>query len=245
MWASPDQSPERQTVPTRGPTITPTSRATNTAVPPTDTPPSPGATLVPTTDTPPPPGATRVPTTATPVPQVQTPTNSPSPVEQVIAIAREGLRVRSAPSTSATVVGQLKKGDSARVVGRTVANDWWQILVPSNPNLRGWISAAFTDTSGTITSIPIVKAGDTPVPLETATVVPAIAQISRAVATSQPEPTDPPEEEPAIADDNQTGMGRIIVAAVAGIVLLGIGGGIILAAIGGVLILRGRRKSSR
>lgn len=83
----------------------------------------------------------------------------PSGSVLVNATAKENLRVRAAPSTSAQQVGSLNKGDSAQVVGRTAASDWWQIVLPSNPNARGWILASFADANGPIDSVPVVPSG--------------------------------------------------------------------------------------
>ncbi len=82
----------------------------------------------------------------------------------VLATAQENLRVRATPSTTAQVVDQLSKGDKAQVVGKNAAGDWLQILLPANPNARGWVLASFTDVSGPVESIPVVPAGGAPPP---------------------------------------------------------------------------------
>jgi hypothetical protein len=97
-----------------------------------------------------------------PVPQGQ-PT-SPGGPPPVIATAKENLRVRAAASASAQQVGTLNKGDTAQVVGRTAANDWWQILLPSNPSTRAWVIADFVDVSGPALSVPVVASGAVPSP---------------------------------------------------------------------------------
>jgi uncharacterized protein YraI len=92
------------------------------------------------------------------VPTIAAQSSVPSPSSPVLvsATAKENLRVRAAPSTSAQQVGSLNKGDSAQVVGRTAASDWWQIVLPSNPNARGWILANFAEANGPIGSVPVV-----------------------------------------------------------------------------------------
>lgn len=82
----------------------------------------------------------------------------------VIATAKENLRVRAAPSASSQQIGSLNKGRTAQIVGRTAASDWWQILLPSNLSVRGWILASFTDVSGPTESIPITTSGSVPAP---------------------------------------------------------------------------------
>jgi hypothetical protein len=107
------------------------------------------------------PGSSR----ATPLPTIpatqapQPSTGGPAPV---IATAKENVRVRAAPSASAQQVGSLNKGDTAQVVGRTAANDWWQILLPSNLSVRGWVINDFVDVSGPALSIPVVGSGAVP-----------------------------------------------------------------------------------
>ena len=121
------------------PEPSPAPRATRTR-----TPGSPRATAVPT-----------IPATQAPQPS----TGGPAPV---IATAKENVRVRAAPSASSQQVGSLNIGDTAQVVGRTAANDWWQILLPSNLSVRGWILASFADVSGQVQSVPVVSSGSAP-----------------------------------------------------------------------------------
>jgi uncharacterized protein YraI len=90
------------------------------------------------------------------------PTLSPTSPVPVIATAKENLRVRAGPSTSTQQVGSLNKGDTAQIVGRTAASDWWQIQLPSNLSVRGWILASFTDVSGSAGSIPVIPSGAAP-----------------------------------------------------------------------------------
>ena len=94
----------------------------------------------------------------------------------VMAVARENLRVRAAPSASSRQIGLLNKGDTAQIVGRTAANDWWQILLPSNVSIHGWVLASFTNVSGDIGSIPIANSSSAP--------------------ASQPYPAQPPAAPP-------------------------------------------------
>jgi hypothetical protein len=102
----------------------------------------------------------------------------------VMATAKENLRVRAGPSASTQQVGSLTKGDTAQVVGRTAANDWWQILLPSNLSVRGWVLASFTDVSGSIGSIPVTTSSSVPAPQPYPAQPPAPAP--------QPYPAQPP-----------------------------------------------------
>lgn len=81
------------------------------------------------------------------------PTATPAPV---FAKANENLNIRSAPTTTAPILSQLKKGDSATVLGRNAQGDWLQIALPSNSTSRGWISAAYATITGPSATLAIV-----------------------------------------------------------------------------------------
>lgn len=126
-------------VPAESPTATPTAtKAPNTVVP----------TRVP-------PVAQVVPPTPAPLP----PTPVPAPV---IALITDNLRVRSTPSTSGAIIDRLNKGDKIQVVGKIAAGDWLVVPLPSNPNARGWISAAYAQLNGPLDLVPVVPPGPVP-----------------------------------------------------------------------------------
>ena len=95
----------------------------------------------------------------TPVPP---PTAVPAPV--IAQITTAVLNVRATPATTGTIVDKLNQGDKITVVGRNAAGDWLQVPLPSNPNARGWISAAFAQLNGPLTNIPVVGANAPPTP---------------------------------------------------------------------------------
>lgn len=90
-----------------------------------------------------------------PAPTAPPPTAPPQPVNATIR--ENNLRVRAAPNTSAAILDRLNKGDTVQAVGRNASNDWLQILLPRDPNARGWISAAFADLSAPIDTLPLVE----------------------------------------------------------------------------------------
>jgi len=83
-----------------------------------------------------------------------TPTRDPALVS---ALANVDLKIYATPSTTAQVVGQLSKGDKARVVGKTQAGDWWQVVFLTGPNQRAWIASQSVTLSGPAETIPVVK----------------------------------------------------------------------------------------
>ena len=95
-----------------------------------------------------------LPTAPPPTIPVVNPTQPPAPVS---VTATDNLRVRAAPSTSAAVVDRLNKGASAQAVGRTAASDWLQIILPTNPAGRGWISAQFVTATAPLDTLPVVQ----------------------------------------------------------------------------------------
>ncbi len=259
-WASSNQSPAPQTVPTRGPTATFTPPRVNTAVPTSPVVMQPTAvqpTAVRPTNTPtktntPVPGATAIPATSTPVPTQPPPSAlaEPAPSAGIIATANENVRIRSAPSTSAAIAGQLKKGDTAQVVGRSAASDWLQIVMPANANARGWISADFATTSSSVSGLPVAGAAPSaPVPVPSSAPPPvvladtptsALPTIVLPAATLRPAITLRPTE-PLQADTDPSAPSNPWLSIVIGIVMLGLGGGFMLILFGSILTLLARR----
>ncbi len=250
------------TVPTRvkSPTRPPATAApipSATRVPPSDTPVRVGPTAVPSTAIP---ALTQVPGTATLLP-TQVPLVSPAP-SVVMATASENLRIRAEPSTSAAVLGQLKKGESAPIAGRTAANDWWQIALPGNPNRRGWISTAFAVASGPVDGIPVTQAASSTAtvasprvvaapPSATATIGEATPTLATPTDTVEPPATSPlpfarPRTTPTaspISSLSPDGTSGLLMTVVAGLILLGIAGGVLLVVTGGIMLWVGGRRT--
>ncbi len=84
-----------------------------------------------------------------------------------------GLNVRTGPSTSFPVVTTLAAGSVVPIIGRTAANDWWQVRVSAV--LTGWVASPYTTVFGNCTLIPVVPSPPTPTssaPTATATLIP-------------------------------------------------------------------------
>jgi len=143
------------------PTLTPT--ITNTSPPPTNLPTfTPSVTIItiaalvsPGTPTLTVPGA------------AGTPAQSPSPAPTIngpqVSILSATLNVRAGPGTAYPLVGVLKVGDKAAIVGRNADRSWWVI---QNGPLRGWIinSTAYLTVNGDTSAVPLVAAPPSPVP---------------------------------------------------------------------------------
>ncbi len=92
------------------------------------------------------------------------PTLPPPPTvpPELSGTVTENARVRSAPSTSGSIVARLNKGDQVKVVGRNDASSWYQIPLPTDVNARGWVSADLIQLQGSPDSLPVVQPGSTP-----------------------------------------------------------------------------------
>lgn len=192
-WASPGQSPMRQTYPSRTPTPQP-GAATNTPLPPTpssptNTPELPLATNIPVpaataantavptnTATP---GATATNTlvpavpTDTPTPQVSaTATRSPGDMEPWLESLDQSADLYAGPGTQYVVVGRLLPGDERRIVGRARGLNWWLIPAATDDGVA-WVSNLLVLVHGDTSGVPYAVVPPTPTHQATASPGPA------------------------------------------------------------------------
>lgn len=97
-----------------------------------------------------------------PAPTVPPPTAPPQPVPATIR--ENASRVRAEPNTNGAILDRLNKGDKVQVVGRSPSNDWVQIIMPKDPNARGWISVSLVDLSAPIDTLPLAPPASRPYP---------------------------------------------------------------------------------
>lgn len=67
---------------------------------------------------------------------------------------------RSGPGTSYAVVGELRPGRQAEIVGKSPDLSWWYVRNPSDPSILCWLAADFTNTEGNVESLPVVNPPD-------------------------------------------------------------------------------------
>jgi hypothetical protein len=131
--------------------------------------------LVPTTT--PLPAATNTPTaapTALPATATATPgasitptvTLTPTQAGDLLTVS-VGANVRSGPGTVYPVVGTIKAGDTASVVGRDASSNWFVISFKGGFGGRAWISSFVTTFNGDKTKLPVVAAPPPPPPTAT------------------------------------------------------------------------------
>ncbi|MBI3760877.1 MAG: SH3 domain-containing protein [Chloroflexi bacterium] len=153
--ATPGGAPQADTV-----TPPPTNTFAPGVTPPTDTP------------TPPP--------TDTPSPTV---TPSPTPLGPPFITVTTDANVRTGPGQVYPVLGGLKKGATANVLGQDAAKTWFVIVFPAATDGRGWIWGKLVTLGGDTSNIPIVAAPPTPTFTPTNTFTPTF--------TFTPSPTVP------------------------------------------------------
>ncbi|MBE7553877.1 MAG: FHA domain-containing protein [Anaerolineales bacterium] len=107
--------------------------------------------------------------TATAVPIIIfTSTPSPTPVPPPTEVAQPGLQavadvnVRGGPGTNYPILGLLRAGQVAPVVGRSADGGWWQILFPPNTGGTGWVAGNFVQTNAAAGAVPVVAAPPSP-----------------------------------------------------------------------------------
>jgi hypothetical protein len=101
--------------------------------------------------------------TSTPRPTI------PSPLPSVSVSVQTNCR--SGPGTAYNVLGILNVGETAQVVGRNSASDYWIIKLPSNPANPCWLWGKYAMLVGNTGGLPVVTPPPTPTPVNSPTPV--------------------------------------------------------------------------
>lgn len=94
---------------------------------------------------------------------------TPTPAGVVATITRAIQNVRSGPSTSYEVIGQLQQNDQVQVIGANIDFSW---LVISFRGQQGWVSTSILDVFGDLNTLPIINPPPTPTPPPSPTAAP-------------------------------------------------------------------------
>lgn len=107
---------------------------------------------------------------ATPTTQARRPTPEASGDQITVQVNMQGsrLNIRSAPSTTAQIVGKALPDEVFIALGRNEDASWIQIEVPDIPGGVGWVSSQFILGSDVLTLLPVVDAGSSPAPAQPA-----------------------------------------------------------------------------
>ncbi|MBI3362981.1 MAG: SH3 domain-containing protein [Chloroflexi bacterium] len=95
------------------------------------------------------------PTHTPPGPPTETPIPSATPYSGPYIVANLGVQVRAGPTTGYPVVGLLKQGDQAPLIGRAAGGLWLAIEYPAAPNSVGYILETLVSVYGDRNAVPL------------------------------------------------------------------------------------------
>jgi hypothetical protein len=105
-----------------------------------------------------------------------TPTSTPT---LVIAYPLSApVNCRSGPGTSYSVVGELRIGRQAELVGKSADLAWWYVKNPGDPSTFCWLAADFTVTEGNVDSLAVVGPPEIRVTAVNVSVDPQVMNVS-------------------------------------------------------------------
>ncbi len=90
-------------------------------------------------------------------------TRTATPVQLVLRVTDELVNCRFGPSVLYELVNELRREQSARVIGRNDTSTWWYVRDPGNPNGYCWLSADVTEIDGDGDTLPVVHPAATTV----------------------------------------------------------------------------------
>ncbi len=102
------------------------------------------------------------PPTPTPLP---TPTPYPTPW---LTIIEDKVNVRQGPAITFEQIGEVRRGETYAIQGRTADGSWWQICCVQGR--VAWVVANFVQPQGFLAAVPVVPEPPTPTPSPTPTV---------------------------------------------------------------------------
>jgi hypothetical protein len=131
------------------------------------------------------------------------PAASATPNQPILKVTNPNLNIRAGPSTDYPIIGAMKSGDTAIIVGRNADRSWWVIVFGQ---IRGWSISdpAYSQVVGDTSNVPLVATP--PLPAASA-VTPTVAPALAVTSTTGPVPDlvfDSVALDPATPTANQT-----------------------------------------
>lgn len=114
------------------------------------------------------------------IPPTATPRPTATPEGVVITVESAVQNVRTGPGLNYDVIGQLQRGDQARVIGTSLNADW---VIIDFRGQRGWMATYLLDVFGDLNTLPIFSAPPTPTP-RPPTPTPTAAPVADVVITN-------------------------------------------------------------
>lgn len=116
-----------------------------------------------------------------------------APVAASLTVA-EYANLRAGPGTDFNLVGSLAPAESATIIGKNDAGDWWQIRTAGGT--EGWVFTELGTTSGAVDQVAVAQNIPTPPPTVAPTAAPAVAEAPTAAPAA---PAEQPAAEPTAA----------------------------------------------
>lgn len=127
-------------------------------------------------------------------PPTETPIPSPTPYAGPYIVANLGVQVRSGPTTGYPVVGLLKQGDTAPLIGRAAGGLWLAIEYPAAPDGVGYVYESLVSQYGDTSHLQVFNqfavlptrppTATVPASLTPAPTVPVTASVTPVPATA-------------------------------------------------------------
>lgn len=133
-------------------------------------------------------GTTRLPLSSEPdggidtgiIPPTATPQPTATPEGVVVTVESAVQNVRTGPGLNYDVIGQLQRGDQARVIGTSLNADW---VIIDFRGQRGWMATYLLDVFGDLNTVAIINPPPTPTP-RPPTPTPTAAPVADIVITN-------------------------------------------------------------
>lgn len=116
----------------------------------------------------PPPSPTPLPTAAPPSPTAPPSEPVATPTVAPVLLSTKGdldfVNVRAQPNINAQLLGQINRGQSVTVIGKSADGQWVQVSFAASPSGSGWVFAQVATITGDLGSVPVTGGQTTPAP---------------------------------------------------------------------------------
>jgi SH3 domain-containing protein len=82
----------------------------------------------------------------------------PATTQSMTVGAAQNINVRAEPSSTSSVIGTLKPGESVTAVERLADNSWLRVQMPQDSNVTGWVSAPLMTADSSLDSLNVAAA---------------------------------------------------------------------------------------
>ncbi len=96
---------------------------------------------------------------------------TPTPSVPMVTVS-QATNCRTGPSTQYDLISALLIGETAEVVGKNTATNYWIIKTPGDPNSTCWLWGEYATVTGNVAALPEIAIPATPTPSPTPTLAP-------------------------------------------------------------------------